>query len=155
MTVKPEFINPFVTAAAEVLRAEAGAEVSRGGLTLHNSGKTTRDVTTLISLVGDVEGVVLYCMDEPMCLGLISQMMGEECTEFDEMAQSGVGELGNVMSGRAAMKLSELGLEAQISPPTLIVGRGASVSTLSFQRLVVPLETQFGTMETHLALRQK
>lgn len=155
MVVKLEFLNPFVTAAAEVLRAEVQAEVKRGSLNLQHSAVTTRDVTVLIGLVGDVEGTVMYCMNKEMGLALVSHMMGEEFSEFDDLVQSGIGELGNVISGRAATKFSQQNMEVQISVPTLIVGRGATISTLDFQQLVVPLETQFGRLDIHLAIREK
>jgi chemotaxis protein CheX len=155
MSVKVEFLNPFVTAAAEVLRAEAGTEVSRGPLTLERSATTSSDVTTLISLVGDVEGMVLFTLSREMCLGLVSQMMGQEFTELDELVQSGIGELGNVIAGRAATKLSQMGYNANISVPTLIIGQGATISTLDFQRLVVPLDTPLGSLQVHLALRER
>lgn len=155
MVTKVEFLNPFVTAAAEVMRAEAGTEVRRGGIALQASPVTTQEVTTLISLVGDVEGSVMFSMPREMALGIVSQMMGEEFDELDELVQSGIGELGNVIAGQAATKLSQTGLEANISVPTLIIGKGAIISTLDFQRLVVKLETGMGDMEVHLALRPK
>jgi len=154
VTVRVEFINPFVTAAADVLRAEVGLEVSRGGLTLAQSAATAGDVTTLINLIGDVEGVVLYSMPLEMCLALVSQMIGQDFEEFDELAQSGIAELGNVITGKAAAGLSQAGYEASISVPTLVIGRGATISTLDFRRLVVPLQTNYGVLEIHVALRE-
>jgi chemotaxis protein CheX len=68
--------------------------------------------------------------------------MGQTFTEFDSLAQSGVAELGNVISGRATVKLSQAGYSADISPPTLILEKGLTVSTLDFPRIVVPLETE-------------
>ena len=152
---KVDFINPFVTSAAEVLRAEVGIEVKRGNLTLSSSATTSSDVSTLVNLVGDVEGLVLYSMPVEMCLSIVSRMVGQEFQEFDELAQSGIAELGNVISGQAATKLSNAGYEAQISVPTLITGRGVTISTINFQRLIVPLQTDVGSMEIHLALREK
>jgi len=153
--VKIEFLNPFVTAAAEVLRAEAGVSIKRGNLSLESSGITMKDVATMISLVGDVEGMVIFSMPKAMCLALVSQMVGEEFSELNELAQSGVAELGNVIAGRAATKLSASGFATDISVPTLIIGNGATIATLRIQRLVVPLQTEFGTMEIHLALRER
>ncbi|MHB0875720.1 MAG: chemotaxis protein CheX, partial [Anaerolineae bacterium] len=110
---------------------------------------------TLISLVGDVQGSVMYSMPTSMALGLVARMMGEPFEEFDELAQSGIGELGNVITGQAATKLSQTGITVDLSVPTLIIGRGATISTLDFQRLVVPLDTDLGTMHIHLALRPR
>ncbi|MFN8455264.1 MAG: hypothetical protein U0401_11465, partial [Anaerolineae bacterium] len=40
-----------------------------------------------------------------------------------------------------------------ISVPTLIVGKGSRISTLGIDRVVVPLETELGTLRVNLALR--
>jgi chemotaxis protein CheX len=57
-----------------------------------------------------------------------------------------VAELGNVITGRASVKLAEAGYEAVISPPTLLSGKGATISTLDFGRLVVPLNSECGSL---------
>ena len=155
MSVALELVNPFIAAAAEVLRTETASEVKRGALALERSNITATEVTTLLSLVGDVEGMVMLGMSENTAKAIVSRMMGEEFSELDELVQSGIGELGNVISGRAITKLSASGYTTDISVPTLIIGRGATVSTLDIQRLVVPLEADFGLISLHLALREK
>ncbi len=149
-----ELLNPFISAAVEVLEQEVSATAQRGEISLQRSAYTTSEVTTMLSIVGEVQGMVLYGMPTNMALALVSQMMGQEFTEFDDLAQSGIGELGNVITGRASTKLSAGGFTANLSPPTLVVGKGLLVSTLDFQRLVIPLATQFGTLEIQLALRE-
>ncbi|MBI3762775.1 MAG: chemotaxis protein CheX [Chloroflexi bacterium] len=148
------FLNPFVEAANDVLQAEANVSVTRGALSLHKSAMTTDDVTVLISLVGQVQGVVLYGLSIPTGLAFVSRMMAQEFAEFDNLAQSGVAELGNVITGRASVKLSEAGYVSNISPPTLIQGRGVQVSTLDFARIMVPLACELGEIVVHLALRE-
>jgi chemotaxis protein CheX len=59
-------------------------------------------------------------------------MMGQEFAEFDNLAQSGIAELGNVITGAATVKLSKEGFDAEISPPTLVQGEGIQISTLDF-----------------------
>lgn len=152
MNVK--FLNPFVEAAFEVLQAETGLQITRGELGLDKHAYITEAVTVILSLVGSVEGTVFYSMSEPTGIGLASRMMGETMTQFDSLAQSGVAELGNVITGRASVKLSEAGYEANISPPTLLTGSGATISTLDFARLVVPLTSDVGVVTIHLALRE-
>ena len=152
MNVK--FLNPFVEAANEVLQAEVGVTISRGNLSLHKSALTADEVTVMISMVGQVQGVVLYGLSVPTSLALVSQMMGETCTEFDNLAQSGIAELGNVITGRASIKLSEAGYNCNISPPALIVGKNITISTLDFSRIVVPLGSSLGEITVHLALRE-
>ncbi len=147
------FMNPFLKAAKTVLATEVGATVSRGDVALENDCYTPSDVTVLLSVVGDVRGVVLYSMSTSMALNLVSTMLGQEMQEFDELAQSGIAEMGNVITGIATTHLAEAGYRCSISVPTLIVGRGTMLSTLDFKRLVVPLRTNIGDMWIHIALR--
>lgn len=155
MPVKVEYLNPFVTAAAEVMRSEAEVEVKRGILSLQQNPGAADDVNTLLSLIGDVQGSVMYAMPLSMALAIVTRMMGEPFLEMDELAQSGIAELGNVITGQAATRLSQAGITVDLSVPTLIIGRGATISTLDYQRLVVPLDTELGTMQIHLALRPR
>ena len=152
--VNVKFMNPFVEAAVEVLKAEVQLVPQRGSLSLTKSALTTNDITVLISLVGQVQGVVMYGMSIDTGLELVSRMMGQVFKEFDNLAQSGVAEMGNVITGRATVKLYEGGFSAMISPPTLIQGRDVTISTLDFARIIVPLVTEAGEIVIHLALRE-
>jgi chemotaxis protein CheX len=127
--------------------------VERGDLCLENDLYVTDDVTVVLSLIGEVEGTVFYSMPVEYAMQLASTLMGETISTFGKLAQSGVAELGNVITGRASMKLAEAGFEANISTPSLIIGKGATISTLEYPRLIVPLVTSIGTMTIHLALR--
>jgi chemotaxis protein CheX len=152
MNVK--FLNPFIEAAYEVLLAETGLNSTRGELALDKHLYVTDDVTVLLSLVGHVEGSVFYSMNNATAMGLVSRMLGETLAEFSGLAQSGVAELGNVITGRASVKLAEAGYGTNISPPTLLTGKGASLSTLDMARLIVPLHHDLGAITIHLALRE-
>jgi chemotaxis protein CheX len=149
-----KFMNPFIEAAAEVLEKEVSITTDRGPLSLHKSSLTSSEITVLLSLVGQVQGVVLYGLSKKTGMALVSKMLGQEFVEFDNLAQSGVAELGNVITGRATIKLSKEGFEAEISPPTLVQGEGIQISTLDFPRVVVPLTTDLGEITVHLALRE-
>jgi chemotaxis protein CheX len=149
------FMNPFLQAAIQVIQRETGIQATRGDLALGKSSYTGQDITTLLNIIGDIRGVVLYGMDMSMALQLIGAMLGNPHEEFDDLAQSGIAELGNVITGSATTLLAQAGYTCNISTPTIIVGRGTMISTLDFQRLVVPLHTDFGDMEINLALREE
>jgi chemotaxis protein CheX len=151
MNVK--FLNPFLEAIYEVLKTETGIETHKGDLQLEKGPYTTDDITVIIALVGGVEGMVFYSLTKETSIKLVSKMMGEEISEFDTLAQSGIAELGNVITGRASVKLSVAGFEATISPPTLLIGKGSQVTTLDCPRLIIPLSSPLGTITVHLALR--
>jgi chemotaxis protein CheX len=148
------FLNPFLEAIAEVLDVEVGIGVTRGSLSLQKSNMTAKEITVLISIIGEIQGVVLYGMSKETALAMVSRIMGQQFTEFDNLAQSGIGELGNVISGKATVNLAKAGVKSTISPPTLVMGEGARISTLDFSRIVVPIETELGEIVIHLAVRE-
>jgi chemotaxis protein CheX len=151
--VKVEFVNPFIQAASEVLESELGAPAERGDLRLHKSALTTDEVTALVGVKGRVSGLVLYSMSRDTALGLVSRLMGTKLCELDELAQSGIGELGNVITGRAGMLLAEAGYPSNITPPAVVLGRGSVVTTMELHRLILPLQTDVGDLEIQVVLK--
>ncbi len=153
MNVK--FLNPFVDAASEVLQKEAKVVFSRGDLGLEKSAYVSDDVTVISALVGMVVGNVFYSMNSQTAISLASRILGESLSNLDNLAQSGIAELSNVITGRASVKLAATGYESTISPPTMLLGKGATITTLDYPRLIVPLTSEIGNIHIHLALREK
>jgi chemotaxis protein CheX len=152
MNVK--FLNPFVGSAHETLSLELHETIGRGDLRLENGSYQTDDLTVIISLIGAVDGTVFFSMSKETARQVASILMGEKFDSLDKLAQSGIAELANVITGRASMKLAEAGYESNISTPSLIMGKGATISTLDYPRLVVPLTTSAGPLVIHMALRE-
>ncbi len=153
MSLNVRFINPFIKAASYVLETEVGADIERGNVALEKSGATSREVTVALGVTGDVRGAVFYGLSQDTARGFVSQMLGEPVPLFDHLAESAMGELGNVITGLASSNLEQEGFVCRISPPTLVTGKGVYISTLDFHRLVVPLHTQYGDLEINVALK--
>ncbi len=149
-----KFLNPFLEAAYVVLQSELETDARRGELSLEQSAATSDDIAVLISIVGEVSGIVIYSLSEQTANAMVSKILDQPFPEFDELAQSGIGELGNVITGQAGQRMAALGLDVNISPPTMVLGKGTLISTLDFDRLVVPLYTDLGPLSIHLALRE-
>jgi chemotaxis protein CheX len=152
--MKVAFVNPFIDAAREVLESELGGDANRGNIRMHKSAYTTDEVTALVGVAGAVSGVVLYSMSEATARNMVARMLGQDCPEFDALAQSGIGELGNVITGRAAALLAVAGYASNITPPALVMGKNTMITTLDLNRLVFPLETEAGTMEIQVVLSE-
>lgn len=152
--MKVEHIQPFVTAAALVLREELGLEVDRGELSVAETDYTTREVTVLIGITGQLEGTVLYGTDEAMAVNIVYELTGERKVIYDETCESAIAELGNVISGRAATLFESQGIDCTISPPSVIRGRGTIISTVNITRLIIPLRTRLGDLDIAVALRE-
>jgi chemotaxis protein CheX len=151
--MRAEFINPFLQAATEVLECELGTTPQRGTIGLHRSAYTSDEVTAVVAVTGAVAGMVMLAMTEATARAMVSKIMGQDFAEFDALAQSGIAEISNVITGRAAVLLSEAGFASQLAPPMLIVGRNTMISTLDVQRLIIPMKTEFGKVEVQVALK--
>jgi chemotaxis protein CheX len=151
--MRAEFINPFLQAATEVLESELGSAPARGSIGLQRSAYTSDDVTAVVAVTGEIAGMVMFAMTQETARAMVGRMMGQEFPELDALAQSGIAEIGNVITGRAAILLAEAGFPSDLAPPMLLVGRGTMISTLDVQRLVIPLESELGKIEIQVALK--
>ena len=85
---------------------------------------TTPGVVIIIGIVGELHGNVIYAMGEESARKFASVMMGmgDIMEEFDEMAQSAVSELGNMLAANTCIEFGAKGITTDISTPTLMYG---------------------------------
>lgn len=152
--MRVQLVNCYVRAAADVIAQETNGSVKRGGVQLQKDAYTSEEVTAMVGVNGAMGGSFFLSMSESTALGLVSSMMGQPCDSFDELAQSGIAEMANVVAGAASIGLSELGYTTNITPPLLLLGARAKISAVEIQRLVVPLTTPHGNVNVHVALRE-
>ncbi len=152
--MRAEVAQPFVLAARGVLEQELGGQVGRGQISMERGDFAAGEITAVVGVTGALSGAVMYRMSEATALAIVGQMMNQEFRQLDALARSGIGELGNVITGRAGVLLEKAGIAADIAPPMLIVGRGGVLSSLDIPRLRVPLETRAGGIDLHIALKK-
>lgn len=154
--MRVEYVNPFIESAASVLQEIANLTVHRGKLTLKDTNSPFRDVCTILGVIGQVQGQVVYGFEETTAKAVVSRMMmGAEVLEFDEMARSALGELGNIITGKASVILEGAGFPIEISPPTLVMAQNVRISSLKIPMIVVPLESEVGTIDIYVGLEEK
>ncbi len=150
---KATLVNPFLESAYGFIQDVLNTEVNRGQLRLEQSKTTSGEINVAIGVTGDAEGIVIYCMSERTAKGVAAEMIGAPVPVFDSLAESAIGEMGNIITGQAATGLEAQGYKCRLSPPTLITGKGVMISTLDIERLVIPLELLLGRIEILVALR--
>ncbi len=152
--MRVEYINPFIQAATEVIRDLLNEETHRGNLSLKASIFPCQEVSVVLGLVGiDAKGQVIYSLTQDAALKIASKMMGGiEIQEMDEISRSAIGELGNMITGRASGILEKSGVEVEISPPTLIIGSDFSVASSRARMLSVPIIFDGITLEINVGM---
>ena len=121
---------------------------------LGNKAKTP-EVACIIGIVGDMKGSVIYAMDIEAAKSISGTMMGGmELEEFDEIAQSAVSELGNMLAANACTELSYNNIKVDVSTPTLMLGN-FSVSASAEHITRLNLSAAGLTFEIYLSLDRK
>lgn len=153
--MRVEYINPFVESSVSVMKEVLNVDVTRGQISLRAKAIPVLDVAVIVGLVGQVEGRVIFDMDLGTVLKIVSNMNGEKITDLDDLAKATITELGNMITGRAVTKLSEMGYKFDVTPPAVFQGQNMSISDLEIESLIVPIDTPLGKLEINVALREK
>jgi chemotaxis protein CheX len=134
-------INPFIEATVETIRQMAGMDCVCTGVTARVDGSTRGFISGTMGLSGSAEGFVALTFDDALARKIVCRMLqvqpGEE-TEDD--IRDAVGELMNMIAGRAKAELINTDHSFHLSLPTAIVGgphtvgkiRGVPVVVIAF-----------------------
>jgi CheY-specific phosphatase CheX len=130
--VKKEVIFAFSRAIEAVLSESGITSMHIGPLTERPRGSTPRsfEVSISIGVAGALRGFMFLQADFLSAAELareISFRLGvplENPEIFGAMHKAALAELANQVSGRATMYLADLGLDTNITPPTILTGSG-------------------------------
>ncbi|MBP2626899.1 MAG: putative chemotaxis phosphatase, CheX [Firmicutes bacterium] len=118
-----KMVNPFIEAIMNIMPQLGFQSITKGNLSIGDQFMTSKGVTVLVGLTGGMRGNVAYNITEDTAKKMASiMMMGMPVAEMDEMAQSAISELTNMVTGNAATNFEKYGLRVDISPPALVVG---------------------------------
>ena len=116
-------INPVIESVGNIMPQLGFAEVSKKGVTLKDRNIQSPGVDIIIGLIGDVKGNIIYGLSIDNAKKIASQMMmGMPVDDFNEMAQSAISELVNMLTANVATNFSRDNITVDISTPTLIQG---------------------------------
>jgi len=75
--------------------------------------------------------------------------------EFDAMAQSAISEMSNMLTANAATNLTGMGLEVDISTPSLSIGENFQVKISDDNYLTVEMDLAGHMVELDIAVEQQ
>jgi chemotaxis protein CheX len=151
-----EYINPFLVSISNVLREIVPEiQVQRGQLVKRNSPMVSYGCASLISIVGGVEGRVVFDMSKETAVNIAGAMNGELFNQFDFMVSSTVNEMANMICGGAVTILNNMGKNLDISAPMIFTGKDLELydSNLLREAVVVPIHTNLGDIFVNVAIR--
>lgn len=151
-----KLVNPFVDAFTAVMPQLGFPEPKRTKLYVREKHATSRGVSVIVGFTKQLRGNVVYNMAEDTAKTIAStMMMGMPVDEFNEMAQSAISEMSNMLTATAATNLTAMGLEVDISTPSLSVGENFQVKISEGQFLTVEMDLGGKTVELDIAVDKK
>lgn len=147
-----EFINPFLSAAIEVLETMAFVEVKPGKPFIKTDGKAQGDISGLIGITGSTTGSMSLTFSRTCILKIVSSMLGENYNEINEDIKDAVGELTNMIAGAARNELGTMGLIFRTSLPMVVTGTCHEINhKCEFPIIAIPFDTDGGSFLIEVA----
>jgi chemotaxis protein CheX len=138
-------VNPFIDATMKVLETMASTK-AQAGKPYQKKDKVARgDVTGVIGLTGQARGTISVSFTEKCILAIVSNMFGEQMTEINHEISDAVGEIANMISGQARLRLEEMGRSLKAAIPTVITGKNHSLTHMTtYPVIAIPFSTDQG-----------
>ncbi|MCB2359145.1 chemotaxis protein CheX [Clostridium estertheticum] len=116
-------INPVLESFNIILPQLGLNDIKKNGISVKGKYIKSKGVVIIIGIIGDVKGNIIYGMSVETAKKIASiMMMGAPVDNFDELPQSAISELVNMLTANVAMNFSNDNINIDISTPTLIEG---------------------------------
>ncbi len=151
-----EHLNPIIAASKFVIHEICGIELKSGKPYVTKTEFSEECFVVMLGITGQLHGQVILAMKKDVAMKLASRMMQNmDIPELDELAQSALGELMNMMMGNAMTIFAEKDIFLDITPPTIFVSRYLSLNVGNSQMVAIPLEYEGGMIELSIAIREE
>lgn len=147
-----EYINPFLTAAASVLK-DFGIPTKVGKPFLRQAAFEGDAIIIMIGVTGAMKGQVLIAFQNKVACSVASKMMMMDVPAMNEISMSAICELVNMILGNSATIFSTKGIDIDITPPTICAG-AVTFSSNYAANVCIPLSMEDGqSIEINISIK--
>ncbi|ABR46480.1 CheC domain protein [Alkaliphilus metalliredigens QYMF] len=148
-----KYINPFVQSFINIMSQIGFEDPKKIGASVKTSNLNGSGIMVIVGIMGAIKGNVIYGIDEDSAKKIVSTMMGGvEVTELDDMAQSAISELANMLTAHSGIVFSQSEINIDISTPTLMHGSDFQVKASTEKVLCVRMSAGEIQMDINIAL---
>ena len=151
--MRMELIQPFLNSADAVLAQGLESAVSIENLTMDEEAYRRKGMAAEVCLTGDIEGRIIFDVDEKTAACFASRLAGAELASTDEMVREAVCELANQIIGNAVTVLNDQGFHFRVHPPTVHTSEQGAKSSEDTEAAVLCFSTERGNVYMNVALR--
>lgn len=150
--MKAEHVNPFIISICKLMKDMCMLELKIGQPGMY-SGSYAPDASIIrLGLVGALQGEVLLNIDHSTAIEIVSKMVMMPVETIDELGQSAISELGNMIAGNAATVFANKGILIDITPPSYSVG--AEYKPDVPQVFSIPFTSEAGSLTVDVFIKE-
>lgn len=150
--VKAEHVNPFILSVCKVVKDVCMMDLKIGKPGIKKEEYPDDASIIELGIVGGLEGKVILNMEHPAALEIISKMMMQPVNTIDEIGQSAISELGNMIAGNAATVFASNNILIDITPPGYY--DGSSYHSQGNQMLSIPFRSDAGDISVDIFIAE-
>ena len=148
------YINPILSSFTNVMPQLGLANVEKKGISLKGRFIESPGVMIIVGILGDIKGNVIYGITIDDAKKIASaMMMGMPVNELDELAQSAISELTNMLTANVATNFSNDNIIINISTPTLIHGK-FTANAIADKVVCVEMDVNGMTIEVNISMEK-
>ena len=133
--------NPIIDAFMDVMPQMGFPMPKRLRVYLQDRNVISNGVMLKVGFTKQMHGNVVYNMTVDTARYIASTMLlGVPVVKFNELTQSALREMSNVLTARTATHLSELGIEVDITTPEIFLEEDYTIKISEAQYLTVEME---------------
>ncbi len=122
--------------------------------------KKPTELLSSIGITGDIQGFLLLRSEISSMLAFIDKVlenmgMDSDEADFGPFHREAFGEILNQLSGRAMMRLSDVGYNCDITPPTMLIGSNITYDFTSLDSFINrDIQGSFGTINVFAGIKK-
>jgi chemotaxis protein CheX len=151
--MKAEYINPFLVSTIAAFDTMFKCVLSRRTPYVKTGSQPSHEVSGVIGLSGKAQGTVVVGLGREAALKVAEAMLQERPPEINGDVVDAVGELANIIAGRAKSQLEHLDLS--VSLPSVITGKAHCIQfPTKITPICIPFESEWGVITVEVGLSE-
>jgi chemotaxis protein CheX len=152
ISLNAKLLSSVSDAVVHVLTQFGIQDFKKGRMAVYDKPIHAEYVTILVGLTHGVRGNIAYSM----CHDIASRMMmGMPVEQLDEMAQSAITEMANMITGYAATLYATDDKLIDISPPNLMLSDSMTICFNAQKTVLVEMLTEIGSVNLFIGLEER
>lgn len=143
------FVNTFLGSFCTVFNKLFSSEIERGSISFWENQIEDNEIAIISGVLGkNYAGIIVFSMNSATANRMVKVMGGDSgISKFGDILFDVLGEWMNIISGNACTDLSRVGIDLEITTPTIVLGQNFTLQVLNQVPLSVPMHTPFGIIE--------